>query len=330
MIIKPFSSLQISNNKDVDGSPSSLIYNNQKHPPLNKVQPAFYVCRTTNQKHICSGIIAQLSYHSSHNKIYKHEECFNEKITNFCFTFQKLNIQLSPTLLVHDDHLEIEQYLHSITNNSTPDIVYNYEKTTYEIWVVIPSKEIEDLYSSIKYLFIADGHHRISCLFSLSKDVCAYIIPKKFLKSYPIIRKYNHFHKSPATFFEKAKYTFDSRPLSNEKLNLWQGQYFALIYGKNSIVLSNTNNQKDFLKILSSFSSINYIIERKPNFSNYKFDLNCEKLNYCDSREDKTFHLFIPAINIDSYFGYSRKLLPVHSSWFEPKLPPGIIQMKII
>lgn len=329
MLIKPFCNIQTNVfNKNINFSSSSFVYNNSKRSILCKTQPAFYICRTTFQNHVCCGIIAQLNYNSS-SKVYKHEECFSEKLSDLCFLFQKTKLQLSPTLLVHDNHSEIEKYLNLITTNFSPDMLLNHEKTTYEIWVVTPSKQIENLYKTITYLFIADGHHRVSCLFSLKKDVCAYIIQKKFLKAYPIIRRYHHFHTCPTLFFEKAKIFFNAKPLSNEELNLWQGEYFALVYGKNSIALSNSNSQKDFLKILSSFSSLNYIEEQKPSFTNYKCNLNNQQFNYHDKPEERNFHLFIPRINLDNYFPHPNKILPIHSSWFEPKIPPGIVQMEI-
>lgn len=329
MLIKPFYNIQSSevSNKNINPSQISFIHNNQPTSLLKKNQPNFYICRTTSQNHVCCGIIAQLNYHSSHSKVYKHEECFSEKLNNFCFTFQKLNIQFSPTLLVHDNHLKIEQYLNSIITSSLPNIIYNNEKTTYEIWVISPNEQIENLYNSITFLFIADGHHRISCLFSLNKNVCAYIIPKKCLKAYPIIRKYNHFNSCPVTFFEKTKHTFNAKTLTNEELNLWHGRYFALSHEKNNIVLSNGNHQKDFLKILTSFSSVNYVTEKETSFTNYKYDSNYQNINHNQDH----LHLFIPELNIDNYFPYlHKKLLPVHSSWFEPKIPPGIIQMEIV
>lgn len=324
MLIKPFYGIQIDTS-NANYLQIPFTYSNPAIWLLKKKKPSFYICRTTLDNHICWGTIAQLSYDNSHKKVYKHESCFDGKLSDFGSTFENSNVQLSPTLLVHDNNTAIEEYIQLMMKSFPPDRIYNKGKDLYEIWVIPSNKRIIDIYNAIDYLFIADGHHRVSCLFSLNKDVCAYIVPKKCIRSYPIIRKYNSFKNSSSHFFERIKTLFPVKSLTCEEINSWKGDYFALSYKGSNFALHTS----DFLRTLASFSTINYIEGRKPNFINYKYHSDHLK-NIYHYTPNENFYLLIPSININDFFPHPNELLPVHSSWFEPKIPAGIFQMEII
>ena len=47
-----------------------------------------------------------------------------------------------------------------------------------------------------------------------------------------------------------------------------------------------------------------------------------------EERKSRIF-LYIPQINIEKHIENRNIMLPPHSSWFEPKIPPGVISMEI-
>lgn len=295
--------------------------------------PLFYFCKTSFQEHTCYGLIAQVNGFYPPKKLYKHEECFSYKITEFCTEFEKNNVQLSPTLLFHENNPDFDAYFKSIIVGAPSDIIAYGRECTYEIWPIEPEESIMLFFNNINNLYVADGHHRISSLFSSKSNVLAYIVQTKYLKNYPIIREYNSCCSELANFvLRQIKERFDIQLMGFNKNFSENFNCPILSIGLESFIISNIegnkNNFQEFLKIISLMSTINNF---DICFTNYQANkINCDRFKKMSIAERKSrVLLYIPQIDIEKYIEGSNLLLPPHSSWFEPKIPPGIISMEI-
>lgn len=294
---------------------------------------SFYFCKTSFQKHTCYGLIAQVSGSYPNKKLFGHEECFPNKIAEFYTKFQQSNLQLSPVLLFHQDDSDWDDFLKSSIKNTVPDIVAYSSKCTYEIWKVDLEKNISLFYTGINKLYIADGHHRISSLFMSKMNVLAYIVQSKYLKNYPIIREYNIFcNDLMKSILEDIKGKFDIHSVEFKKIFSEKYNNPILSIGAENFMIANIdgdiNNLQEFLGTISSMNAIN---SSDICFTNYQINKeNSKKFIKLSTEERKSrIFLYIPQLNIEKHIENRNIMLPPHSSWFEPKIPPGIISMEI-
>jgi uncharacterized protein (DUF1015 family) len=294
---------------------------------------SFYFCKTSFQKHTCYGLIAQVSGSYPNKKLFGHEECFPNKIAEFYTKFQQSNLQLSPVLLFHQDDSDWDDFLKSSIKNTVPDFVAYSSKCTYEIWKVDLERSISLFYNGISKLYIADGHHRISSLFMCKKNVLAYIVQAKYLKNYPILREYNLFYNDLIkSILKKIKGKYQTHSVEFKKIFSEQYNNPILSIGDENFMIADIDDNRDNLHaFLETISPMNTLNSSDVCFTNYLINKENSK-NFIklstEERKSRIF-LYIPQINIEKHIENRNIMLPPHSSWFEPKIPPGVISMEI-
>ena len=173
--------------------------------------PCLYVYETKKGHDTFCGIIAATSvedYKSGHIK--KHEATLNNRVQLFENYLKSTGFNAEPVLLTYKDSDSIDYILNSIKLErpeyefSTTDRIY------HKLWVVKDVETIEKIekeFSSIKDLYIADGHHRSASSALLAEDLASenpnhtgdeaynyfmsYLIPESHLK----ISEFNRFVK---------------------------------------------------------------------------------------------------------------------------------------
>lgn len=296
----------------------NLLYRHQKE--------SFYCCKISNEFYSVIGVVALINASSLGKNIFKHERCIILKEKIYADLFKKHNTQISPIILIHEDNAPINRNIENLVNSHVPFITIKDNATKYEIWTIESINKYKELYSTIDYCFIADGHHRMAAANLLNIDdnlVTAFLTSVCYIKTSAIRREYkvvDGLSKEHLRLFLREN--FNLIKINNNISTCIKNFFFKIDH--NLYEVKNLNNKDNLRRDILEFldQSINYN-NGMVNFYNYPFRNNKE---FIDSTNDLS--LLIPALNIRSKIGYS-DLYPPHSTMFYPKIPEGLINYKL-
>ena len=124
----------------------------------------FYVYRLTMANRIQTGLVCLTAVEDYESGIIrKHEHTRPEKVKDRCDHILTVGAQVGPVLSTFRSHAEIEKILsHASSGQPEYDFVGDH-KVRHQLWVINDIAVIENLmehFDKVKYLYIADGHHR--------------------------------------------------------------------------------------------------------------------------------------------------------------------------
>lgn len=281
----------------------------------------FYIIKVKSENLESIGLIARLNVYEIANKLHLHEKTTAIKVQKYVDDLLKHNILTSPLIISHDSSNTIDEYLRSEAEDSNHAEVVNIPNK-YKVWRVKNNQEIINLFAKeVDQLFLADGHHRLEALKKTNKKFFyAYLVSNQYLKSRNIYRVYESIDKTKINKLIQTLQKYYSIKKYAESLNYTQLLLDtpALIYN-NEVFLFNSNAQDlDFFLELIYKDLSNGTI----NFINYNQFPDIEKIY-------RKLCVFIPKININSLIAKGNIRLPTHSSYFEPKIPDGLLSMSL-
>lgn len=307
---------------------NKLIYINNllKQNLLQKhTNESFYCCRISNRNFSVIGLIALVNAGLVNKTIFKHERCIDIKEEIYIDHFKKYKTQISPIILVHEDNCQIDRSLNSIINQDLPFFAISDDEYKYEIWTVTNLSFYKELYSSIDSFLIADGHHRISAINSLSQSklITAFLTSVSCIKSANIYREYlevsNLSKKNLLLFLNNNFDLVRGNGINKSSLSKFLFKIDCNIY---EVKDSNDQTRRNILEFLDK--SINYK-NNKLNFYNYSYNNKNSNLLLNDKND---VSILIPAFKIMN--GIDKlPLYPPHSTLFYPKLPDGLISINV-
>jgi uncharacterized protein (DUF1015 family) len=127
-------------------------------------EPAFYVYKQIMGNHQQIGLVACASVQEYENDIIKrHELTRSDKEDDRVNLINHLNAQTGPVFLTYRANKHIDNIINKVIQND-PEYDFRDEKSVQHIfWVVNHSDLINEIISEfgkVKYLYVADGHHR--------------------------------------------------------------------------------------------------------------------------------------------------------------------------
>lgn len=139
-----------------------------------EAQPCFYLYRQTMGAHSQIGIVATASCHEYLNDIIKkHEFTRPDKEDDRVRHIEALNSQTGPVFLVYQQRNSLSQFL-SHASDQVPDVDFLAEDgVRHTAWTLADPDSIhfiENEFSQISALYIADGHHRSAAAARVSQS----------------------------------------------------------------------------------------------------------------------------------------------------------------
>jgi len=131
---------------------------------IQEEEESFYIYRQTIEDHVFVGIIGGASidqYTEGHIK--KHEETITDREDVFSNYLNIVEFHAEPVVLFHRKKREIDVILAPLMLVRPEYEFTSWDKGKHEIWPVSDPqiiKEIQEVYTNIKDVYIADGHHR--------------------------------------------------------------------------------------------------------------------------------------------------------------------------
>ncbi len=289
---------------------------------------SFYCCKISNKDFSIVGLVGLINSDLVNKFIFRHERCINIKEKYYKKSFKKHKTQTSPIILIHEDNYEINEKLNKLVLDNIPFLKINDdENNKYEIWPIYDFFIYKNLYKNINTCLIADGHHRLSSISSFGKGklISAFFTSIKYIKSSNIYREYLDLSDiSISKLFTFLNSNFNLIKISNLD-NIYKSNEFFFRLDSFIYKIKNFNSNNDISRDILEFLDININYNNgKLNFYNYPFDSNNKLLTNKESRVG----ILIPAYKIQNKIE-KIPLYPPHSTLFYPKLPEGLISLKL-
>lgn len=359
---------------EVDLQPSTLPYDElagiagkktlekfiQKGWLIQDEKPCFYLYEQQAKGHKIMSIIGNVAIkHYLKGSIKKHEETIPEKESALTSFIERQQAHTDPVVLIYQKKQELQQLIdiHAI---QTPATIYQApDESIHTLWAIdnpVTIKHIQHLFSSVKSLYIADGHHRCAATLNLlkksqnqnHKHLLAALIPNSTIKlaSYNrIIRTLNGMTNKEflAQVAEKFDITqkataLQAQPASPRRIAMFLGNSWYELKAKSSLFKEQFIQEKTdsldlslvdnhIIKPLLKISSLNNI----ENIEGVGGVISLAKLEEkCRAKKWQLAFAFHP-VSISTFIELVEQgaLMPAKTTWFEPKIWQGLVVQKL-
>jgi uncharacterized protein (DUF1015 family) len=324
--------------------------------------PSFYIYRMIVGSHAYTGIIAAASIEDYlNNKILKHENTLTEKQNEIAEHIQFYNSLGNPVLLTYPDDQQIDLLIDLYIQKHVPE--YNFisaDQKKHNLWVVSKQSDIELIeqrFSSIPYLYIADGHHRSAGSAAYGErmieqkgkgngnesyhyfPVCLIPFSKLTIFEYHRLVKDKSKVNAP-NFLDKLKINFDLVPSGSLPVQPLNKGEFGIYFQNKAYLLSLKPEVKSklngILELLDVSIVEEYILKNIFEISDSKSD---QRLSFMDGGKgighlqesvdsgefDLAITLFPTSIEEVKDVAENNLIMPPKSTWIEPKIRTGLL-----
>ena len=321
--------------------------------------PAFYIYKKVNGPNVYTGIIGAASVADYNNNIIKkHEGTIHNREVLFQNYLKTVGFNAEPVLLTYPDNEVLKGIIEKYEGQRAEYEFTTTDKRSHFVWLVTNAKDIEtinDTFSNMKALYIADGHHRSSSSCLLAQELqnknkahtgneaynffMSYLIPESHLK----ISEFNRLIKglnglTKEEFLIKLDQWFRIenrgqqlyRPSKKHHFSMYlDGEYYSLYLRKSLYTISDPLSDLDaeLLNkiVLSPILGIEDVRNSKRiSYSHGKNDVFNLK-HKVDSGEFTVAFGLVPA-SIDQLkaIADANLQMPPKSTYIEPKLRSGL------
>ncbi len=321
---------------------------------LNEEEETLYLYRQTKNGHEFLGLIGGASVKQyNEGLIKKHEATITSREKHFSEYLKVVKCNAEPVLLFHEENLELSSYL-NILSEERPEYEFSTtEKIKHEVWLINDADKIakiQEYYSKIGHVYIADGHHRCasSARFgnesnsseeSIQNHFLAYFISEQSMEIFDYNRLVKDLNgmttlelltavQKDFTLLEVSDVHTHNRSLHNILMYL-EGKWFNLKI-KESLI-----DREDPVNGLDTALLTNYLLDPILNIKDLKTD---ERINFIsgtkglegieeavDNGKYKVgFALFPVTPDQLKAVADNDAIMPPKSTWIEPKLRSGL------
>ncbi|PZW40677.1 uncharacterized protein (DUF1015 family) [Mesonia algae] len=367
----PFSFLHIVNpgykyHKEISGPDRYELVKNryqefrEDHIFIQDEKPNYYIYRLIDsEKHVFTGIVAATSLDSyKSNLIKRHEETIAHREDDFKEYLETVGFNAEPVLLTHPDNSALAEIIKEVTQDRPEYEFTTTYRDTHYLWTLddeILLKRIQEEFSSMDHLYIADGHHRSASAYQLYEELrkknpqhtgnepynyfMSYIIPEsnlKILEFNRLIKDLNGLSKEEFLIkldnsfrIQNRKSTY-YRPLEKHQFSMYlDGEFYSLHLRKLNFKIENSLSHLD--------AQVLYKTVLEPILG-IKDPRNDQRLDYAhgkkgmphvkglvDSGAFKVGFGMVPA-SVEEMKNIANEglTMPPKSTYIEPKLRSGI------
>lgn len=371
MDYNPYSFLHIVNpgykyQKEISGEERYKLVRNrylefkEDHIFMQDDTPCYYIYRIVDreEKSFC-GIIAAASAEDYENDIIKkHEDTIQYRENTFKEYLKTVGFNAEPVLLTYPDNDAIAQII-----SETVKVRAEYEFTTtnrdtHYLWKVEDSKSIKDIqeaFSLMDTIYIADGHHRSASSYLLSQDLkennpkhngneaynffMSYLIPESDLKIYEfnrLVKDLNGLSKEEFLIQLDEWFRIENRglevykPSKSHHFSMYlDGEFYSLYLRKTAYKFTNALEELDaqilYKTVLKPILNIEDLrTDTRIEYSHGKNDIVMVK-SMVDNKEYRVgFGLFPASVEQIKKIANEGLTMPPKSTYIEPKLRSGI------
>lgn len=322
--------------------------------------PCYYVYKIVNrEQESFSGIIAAASAEDYENNVIKiHEDTLQDREVTFKEYLKTVGFNAEPVLLTYPDNEVIAQIIAKVIKvRAEYEFTTTYRDTHY-LWKISDPKsisEIKDAFSSMKTIYIADGHHRSASSYLLAKDLkednpnhqgnetynffMSYLIPESDLRIYEfnrLIKDLNGLSKEEFLIQLDEWFRIENRgievykPSNPHHFSMYlEGEFYSLYLRKTRYEFADALEELDaqvlYKTVLEPILGIqNLRTDTRIEYSHGKNDIISVK-SKIDSNEFKVgFGLFPATVDQMKRIADQGLRMPPKSTYIEPKLRSGI------
>jgi len=329
----------------------------QEAPLIQDPIPHIYVYKLTMGNHSQVGLAATFSVDDYDSDIIrKHEKTRKVKEDDRTNHIVTTEAQTGPVFLTYKGHAEIDRIVSETMKKTEP--IYNFtakDGIKHCIWL-LPDNNNEQVITEIgkvKYLYIADGHHRAASASRAQKIkkeknpnhtgneeynyFLAVLFPAKQLRIMPYNRVIIDLKMGRDEFIEKIKNNFSvektdlTEPPSKREFCLYIDKSWYLLKPNENVKEGNTFGENLDVSILQ-----NYLLNPVLGIIDPRTDTNIdfiggirgtnELVNLVDNKKAAAAFSMFP-VTLDDLINISDagEVMPPKSTWFEPKLRDGLL-----
>ncbi len=321
---------------------------------MQEEKESYYLYRQTVEGHEYIGLIAGASvdqYNSGHIK--KHEETITERETVFSNYLKIVEFNVEPVLLFHRKHEALNQLLLPLMFARPEYEFTSWDRGKHEIWIVNDTEtiqKIQNYYSEIDDVYIADGHHRCASSARYSNSITdktsknqdlflACFISEEKLKIFDYNRLVKDLNGLTANeFLDKIEKSFiitqvlheDASPTGLHEISMYlEGQWYKLtakegtfdrdhaVYKLDTDILT-----KNILEPILDLHDLK--TNDRVSFINGKKGMEGIETAVEESRAKVGFGLFPVSVTDLKRVSDGNLIMPPKSTWIEPKLRSGL------
>ncbi|MEX0963102.1 MAG: DUF1015 family protein [Pseudohongiellaceae bacterium] len=330
-------------------------------------EETLYVYKQVMGKHEQVGLVAVASVEAyEQNLIKKHEFTRPEKEDDRVNHMVALEAQVGPVFLTYKAHEEVDALIAKVIEGE-PEYEFDADDGTRHVFWVIEdvtlSADIETAFAQIKYLYVADGHHRSAAASRVKHlyqkknpkhtgdESYNYFLVVLFPDNQMQILDYNRIVKDlngvdSATFLKKLSANFDIEKLDRQSAKPTVARDFALYLDKQWYRLrSNANltvqiDDADPVRSLDVSILQDYVFTPLLDIVDQRTDKRVDfvggirGLAELEKRVDAgdwaaAFALYPTSIESLMAIADADEVMPPKSTWFEPKLKSGLVVHKL-
>lgn len=322
--------------------------------------PCFYIYRIVNrEQQVFTGIVAAASTEDyQNNVIKKHEDTIEYREQIFKEYLKTVGFNAEPVLLTYPDSDIIGTILQKYTATRAEFEFTTTYRDTHYLWLVedvAEIKAIQDEFTQMGDIYIADGHHRSASSYLLSVDsknenkahtgkepynsFMSYLIPESELRIHEfnrLIKDLNGLSKEQFLLKLDQVYRIENRghelykPSKKHHFSMYlDGEFYSLYLRKTDYKFTDSLSKLDthilYITILKPILGINDL--RNDSRIDYGYDKHnvIEMKNRIDSGEFAVGFGLVP-VNVDEMklIADEGLTMPPKSTYIEPKLRSGV------
>ncbi|KAB8152293.1 DUF1015 family protein [Kordia sp. TARA_039_SRF] len=314
--------------------------------------PCLYIYRVVNrEQQVFTGIVAAASTEDyKNNVIKKHEDTIEYREQVFKEYLKTVGFNAEPVLLTYPDSDIISNILEKYTETRAEFEFTTTYRDTHYLWLVEDANDIkiiQDEFTRIGDVYIADGHHRSASSFLLSEDTqkesyrsfMSYLIPESELRIYEfnrLIKDLNGLSKEQFLLELDQIYRIENRglelykPSKKHHFSMYlDGEFYSLYLRKTHYNFTDSLSELDthilYITILKPILGITDL--RNDSRIDYGYDKHnvIEMKNRIDSGEFAVGFGLVP-VNVEEMKRIADEglTMPPKSTYIEPKLRSGV------
>ncbi len=322
--------------------------------------PCFYIYKIVNRDGLeFNGVVAAASAQDYEDDIIKkHEDTLEYKETIFVEYLKTVGFNAEPVLLTYPDNDTLEKIISKVMQTRAEYEFTTTYRDTHYLWPVADKglvSEISALFSEMKILYIADGHHRSSSSYLLAKKLkeenknhtgeeaynffMSYLIPESDLKIYEfnrLISDLNGLKKEEFLIQLDTIFRIENRgqeyykPSKKHHFSMYlDGDFYSLYLRKDSYKIENALDALDthilYTTVLKPILGINDVRnDKRIDYAHGKNDLAFIK-SAVDKGEFAVGFGLLPVTTSEMRQIADQGLkMPPKSTYIEPKLRSGV------
>ncbi|WP_026978132.1 DUF1015 domain-containing protein [Flavobacterium tegetincola] len=321
---------------------------------LKEEQPVFFLYEIETKNQTFTGIIAGTTLEDYRNNVIKkHEDTLQYRVELFKDYLHQTGFNTEPVLITYPDNPEISAW---IVEKKKANSLYEFSTTRrekHQLWKIDDSKEIawlQDQFTTVGNLYIADGHHRSASaelLYQQDKNsgnenlnyFMSFLIAETNVKIYEfnrIIRDLNGHSKE--NFLDLLAANFW---IANKEQELWKPtkKFEFGMYLDGEFYCLTLKNQHDFTSVLEQLDAqilYTQVLEPILGIEDLRND---ERIDYIPGKQsiitikevidegefEVGFMLFPTAISEIKELADNNLIMPPKSTYIDPKFRSGLV-----